>query len=74
MNIIKSNNDIYIRLTNERWNHILDEHTELEGLKDEILRTVSKPEFIFEGKYGEFLAVNEIVSRKFFSSDLQRIK
>jgi hypothetical protein len=57
MLIVKSINGIPIRLTEERWNHIRYRHTEMEGLLDSILETLSEPELIQQGDYGELLAI-----------------
>jgi hypothetical protein len=62
---VKSINNISIRLTDERWEHILDEHFELNGLLSEILGTVSEPDVIFSGNFGELLAVKEYQAQKY---------
>ena len=49
-----------IRLTQERWMHIVEEHPELENSRAEVLLTIEKPHKIFEGRDGELLAVREI--------------
>nr|HDO81520.1 hypothetical protein [Candidatus Bathyarchaeota archaeon] len=55
-----SKNGIPIRLTEERWFHIVENHDELAGLSDEVLLTVEDPEFIVKGWTDEFLAVRKI--------------
>ncbi len=62
---ITSINGTIIRLTNERWTHIIEEHAELYGMMDFVLLTVSNPEIVFTGNSGEFLAVREVESKKF---------
>lgn len=57
MIIIKSIENIPIRLTQERWNHIIQRHPELEGQKDKVLETVSSPDFIQEGDLNDLLAI-----------------
>ena len=47
MDIVISKNRIPIRLTDERWAHITDEHCELAGLRLEVLNTVEDPLKIF---------------------------
>ena len=49
-----------IRLTAERWAHIVDTHCELAGLRDEILETIVRPERVLAGGGGEQLAVREL--------------
>ena len=46
-----------IRLTDERWSHITEEHCELAGLRSEVLETVDQPERILLGGDGEHLAI-----------------
>ena len=48
-----------IRLTDERWAHITDEHCELAGLRTEVLGAIAEPDKIVAGGYGELLAVKE---------------
>ena len=40
---VSSKNGVLIRLTDERWAHITEEHCELAGLRLEILETVANP-------------------------------
>ncbi len=54
-----------IRLTDERWHHIIEEHPEFFDEENEVLRTIEKPEKIYEGNDGEFLAVREIEPKKY---------
>ena len=42
-----------IRLTYERWLHITENHTEIAGLKQEVLETVYNPDFIAKGTFDE---------------------
>lgn len=60
----RSRNGIPIRLTEERWGHIIDEHGELAGLRAEVLRTVSDPERVLAGNQGALLALRTIESGK----------
>ena len=55
-----SKNGIPIRLTDERWAHIIEEHCELAGLRLEALECVVEPSRIFAGSEGELLAVQEV--------------
>ena len=49
---VYSQSDIPIRLTDERWSHITEEHGELTGLRSEIMETVANPTAIFAGNRG----------------------
>lgn len=45
--VVKSMNGVPIRLSEERWSHILKGHGELRGFQVELLLTVSKPEAVY---------------------------
>jgi hypothetical protein len=55
--VVTSKSGAVIRLTDERWAHITEEHCELAGYRDEVLEAVVAPEHVFEGGSGELLAV-----------------
>ena len=57
--IAKSKNGVIIRLTDERWSHICEEHAELAGLRFDVLETVAEPERIVSGGAGELLALKK---------------
>ena len=62
---VNSKSDIPIRLTDERWAHIIEEHNELAGMRRDILATIGEPAKIVEGKDGERLAMHEIETGKY---------
>ena len=49
---------VTIRLTSERWLHIVEHHDDLAGHYHDVLETVSAPDAVYEGDGGEFLAVS----------------
>ena len=59
---VLSKNDVPIRLTDERWTHIVEEHCELAGMRLEVLDAVANPSRILVGGAGEFLAVQETLT------------
>ena len=61
---VVSKNGVVIRLTDERWAHITEEHCELAGLRSEVLATVLQPERILLGGDGELIAVRELEEGK----------
>ncbi len=65
MDVVRSKNDVPIRLTEERWFHITEEHSEMAGYYFEVLETVEEPEAIYEGTTGECIAVKEIEKGKY---------
>ena len=50
---VPSRAGVPIRLTDERWAHIFDEHRGLAGLRGEILETVSDAERVVSERMGE---------------------
>jgi hypothetical protein len=60
-----SRTGIPIRLTDERWTHITEEHCELAGLRSDVLETVTRPARVLAGGAGELLAVAELATGKF---------
>ena len=65
MDRAKSKNGVPIRLTEERWFHITEEHSEMAGYYFEVLETVEEPEAIYEGKTGECIAARQIEKDKY---------
>jgi hypothetical protein len=61
---VTSRNGIPIRLTDERWAHISEEHGELAALRREVMATVAAPARIYAGGAGELLAAREIDAGK----------
>jgi hypothetical protein len=60
-----SKNNLPIRLTDERWAHIIEEDCELAGMRFEVLETLANPSRILRGNAGELLALREISGRKY---------
>lgn len=46
-----------IRLSDERWAHIAEGHPEMAGNRNEVLLTITTPDFVLEGAKDELLAV-----------------
>ncbi|KAF5416926.1 MAG: hypothetical protein C5S38_02400 [Candidatus Methanophagaceae archaeon] len=65
MDVVRSKTDVPIRLTEERWFHITEEHSEMAGYYFEVLEAMEEPEAIYEGKKGECIAVREIENGKY---------
>ncbi len=62
--IVNSKNNKPIRLNDERWLHIIEEHGELEKYRAQVLETVAEPTRILAGGEGELLAVREVETGK----------
>ena len=54
---VQSKNDVPIRLPDDRWLHITEEHSELAGLRLDVLEAIAQPERIVAGNAGELLAL-----------------
>jgi hypothetical protein len=61
---VTSRGGIPIRLTDERWAHIVEEHPELAGLRPEVLTAIAEAERVLAGKCSELFAVRTIESGK----------
>jgi hypothetical protein len=59
-----SRNGVTIRLTDERWQHIIEEHAELAQFREEVLRTIDGADRVLVGTAGELLAVRIIEAGK----------
>lgn len=57
MVIVKSKNNVSIRLTTERWKHIVTRHPEMLDQKEHVLETISNPYVIQQGDFGELIAI-----------------
>jgi hypothetical protein len=64
---IVSKSGITIRLTDERWTHITEEHCELAGFRAEVVDTVAHPERILFGGDGELIAVRQLEQGKYLA-------
>ncbi len=56
---VTSRNGVPVRLTDERWTHITEEHSELAGLRPDVIEALVEPERIVAGGAGELLAIRE---------------
>ena len=60
-----SKNEVPIRLMPERWNHIIESHSEMAGYYFEVLEMVENPDAIYEGRMGEYIAIRELKKNKY---------
>jgi len=63
--VSRSINGVPIRLTDERWEHILDSHPELSSYQEALLDAVEQPDYILASRRGTFAAVI-LLGRKTF--------
>ena len=67
MEIAISKNGVPIRLTEERWFHITENHDDLAGYYDDVLNTIDDPDCIIEGFKEAFIALRKITGREFMA-------
>jgi hypothetical protein len=70
MDIVLSKNGVSIRLTEERWFHITENHDDLAGHYDDVLYAIEDPDYIMEGYKKALIALKKIYQNKVFGSSL----
>ncbi|MBI3020417.1 MAG: hypothetical protein HYY59_00230 [Candidatus Omnitrophica bacterium] len=63
MDVAYSKDGVPIRLTSDRWLHIVEHHDDLAGYRDSVLEVVEEPEAIARGRTGERLAMKFMEGR-----------
>lgn len=63
MDITYSVNNVPIRLTPERWYHIVENHDDMAGHYDDVLQAIENPDLILRG-YGKALIAAKSAGRK----------
>jgi len=58
---VTSKNDKEIRLTEERWSHIVEAHDYMAGNQDMVFETLENPDSIIDGGKDELIAVRHYV-------------
>jgi len=56
VDIAHSRNGVPIRLTAERWQHIVENHNEVAGYYDDVLRAIESPDVVGKGYRGALIA------------------
>jgi hypothetical protein len=57
MDTAYSVNNVAIRLTDERWNHVVNSHDEMAGYADDCLQVIENPDLVLAGTRGSLKAV-----------------
>jgi hypothetical protein len=55
--IVPSPNDVPVRFTEERWQHIIHRHPEMDSQRNKVLETLAEPDMIQKGDFGTLLAI-----------------
>jgi len=63
-NITYSVNNVPIRLTDEKWIHVVENHDDMAGYYFDVLEAVANPTWVFKGDEDELWAVKLISERK----------
>ena len=64
LDTVESINGVPIRLTDERWEHILDGHPFMSAYYEAMLSTIENPAFVLRGHNGSKTAVNNFGRKK----------
>jgi hypothetical protein len=64
MDIAYSVNGVRIRLTYERWYHIVENHDEMASHFHDVLDVVENPQFVMRGNHGALKATSNMAKRK----------
>ncbi len=65
MDIALSVDGIPIRLTSERWFHIVESHDDMAGYYEDVLVVVENPEFVLPGHRGSLIAVRSYGRKRY---------
>lgn len=57
--VVQSINGVPIRLSDERWVHIVEHHDDLAGYYHDVLEAIRAPDAVYEGDGGELLAISK---------------
>ncbi len=64
---IVSNNGVPIRLPEERWVHIVENHDDVAGHMDDVLDAVESPDLIIKGYGDALIALKKVKEDKFLA-------
>ena len=65
MDVAISVEGIPIRLTRERWFHIVENHDDMAGYYEDVIDSVENPDFILRGYRGSLVAVRNYERRRY---------
>jgi len=65
MDFAISRNGVKIGLTSERWFHIIENHDDMAGHYDDVLRAVEEPDYIVKGYRDALMALQQVKPGKF---------
>ena len=62
-----SQRGVPIRLTDERWFHIVENHDDLAGRYDDVLDAVENPDLILKGYRGALMAAKQVAPGRYLA-------
>jgi hypothetical protein len=65
---VVSKNGVPIRLPEERWVHIVENHDDLAGYMDDVLDVVENPDLIIKGYKDALIALKKVREDKFLAA------
>lgn len=68
--VLTSKNNAAIRLSAERWSHIVEAHDYMAGNQDLVLETIENPDFIIQGGKDELIAVRHYKKTSISEKDM----
>jgi hypothetical protein len=71
---VVSKNGVSIRLPEERWVHIVENHDDLAGYMDDVLDAVENPDLIIKGYKDALIALKKVREDKFLAVVYKEIK
>ena len=74
MDVANSVNGVPIRLTEERWFHIVENHNDLAGHYDDVLNIIENPDFVLRGYKGALIAMKGIAKRRYLAVVYRELK
>ena len=69
MDVVISKAGVPVRLTDERWFHIVENHDEVAGYYDQVLEAVEDPDLILQGYGGALIAAKALGRRELGRKD-----
>jgi len=67
MDVVLSVEGVPIRLTTERWFHIVENHDDIAGHYDDVLETVENPDIVLRGYRGSLIAARGYGRRRYLA-------
>jgi hypothetical protein len=74
VDVVQSKNAVPIRLTDERWEHIVSNKEYMESRYDDVLRAIDHPTMILRGYNGSLVAVLNLSRNSFLHVVYREVK